>query len=214
MSDKQLRKDILDELDFEPSINATNIGVSVDTGVATLSGHVSSYLQKVAAVQATRRVKGVRAIADEIDVRFASDKKTSDDEIAKRAVDILRWSDVPKDVNVTVRNGIVMLGGEVAWKFEKVAADEAVQKLTGVKAVVNTIKIKPHVSIPDLKERIQNALKRSAEIEAKTIHVHVQDGGHVVLEGKVRDLFERDAIETAAWSAPGVTLVEDKLGII
>jgi len=213
MSDTQLRKDVLDELDFEPSVNATNIGVAVDNGVVTLAGHVSNYAQKGAAVQAARRVKGVRAIADEIEVRFASDRKTSDDEIAKRVLDILRWSDVPNDVIVTVRNGIVTLGGEVGWKFEKVAAENAVRKLNGVRAVANVITIKPRVSIPDVKQRIENALRRSAEVEAKGIHISVHDGGHVVLEGKVRDLFERDAVQTAAWSAPGVTIVEDKLGI-
>jgi len=213
MRDKELRKDILDELDFEPRVNATHIGVAVDNGVVTLAGHVSNYAQKEAAVQAARRVKGVRAIADDIEVRFGSDKKTADDEIAKRAMDILKWSDVPSNVTVTVRNGIVTLGGEVAWKFEKVAAEEAVRKLNGVRSVANIVKIKPHVSIPDVKQKIENALKRSAEIEAKGIHVSVHDGGHVVLEGNVHDLFERDAVETAAWSAPGVRVVEDKLRI-
>ena len=167
MSDKQLRKDIMDELDFEPRVNATHIGVAVDNGVVTLAGHVSNYAQKEAAVQAARRVKGVRAIADEIEVRFGSDKKTADDEIAKRAMDILKWSDVPSNVTVTVRNGIVTLGGEVEWKFEKVAAEEAVRKLNGVRSVANIVKIKPHVSIPDVKQKIEDALKRSAEIEAK-----------------------------------------------
>lgn len=213
MSNKQLRKDILDELDFEPSVNATHIGVAVDNGVVTLSGHVLNYAQKEAAVRAARRVKGVRAIADEIEVRFASGK-ASDDEIAMRAVDILQWSDVPDNVTVTVRNGIVTLGGDVAWRFEKVAAEKAVRMLNGVRSVANIIKIKPHVSLPDVKQKIENALKRSAEVEAKGIHVNVHDGGHVVLEGNVHDLFERDAVETAAWSAPGVTVVEDKLTII
>jgi osmotically-inducible protein OsmY len=212
MSDTQLRKDILDELDYEPSVKATNIGVAVENSVVTLTGHVSSYAEKIAAEQAVRRVKGVRAIAQEIEVRFPSDKKTGDDEIAKRALDILRWSLVPSDaVKLTVQNGLIRLSGEVEWQYQKRSAEDSVRKLSGIVGVINDIKIKPLVSVPDVKQKIEDALKRSAEVEARAIRVTVRDGGNIVLEGKVHDWLERDAVENAAWSAPGVTTVQDLL---
>jgi osmotically-inducible protein OsmY len=212
MSDTQLRKDILDELDYEPSVKAANIGVAVENSVVTLTGHVSSYAEKIAAEQAVRRVKGVRAIAQEIEVRFPSDKKTGDDEIAKRALDILRWSLVPSDaVKLTVQNGLIRLSGEVEWQYQKRSAEDTVRKLSGIVGVINDIKIKPLVSVPDVKQKIEDALKRSAEVEARAIRVTVRDGGNIVLEGKVHDWLERDAVENAAWSAPGVTTVQDLL---
>jgi osmotically-inducible protein OsmY len=215
MSDKQLQQDILDELDFAPSVNAANIGVAVEDGVVTLTGHVSNYAQKIAAEQAVRRVKGVRAIAQEMKVRFASDEKTGDDEIAKRALDILHWSLLPSDViKLTVDNGWITLGGEMEWQFHKEDAEDAVRKLSGVVGVINDIKIKPQVSVPDVKQKIENALKRSAEVEAKAIRVTVRDGGNILLEGSVHDWLERDSVKSAAWSAPGVTNVEDRLTIV
>ena len=215
MSDGLLRRDILDELDFEPSVKAANIGVAVENGVVTLTGHVSSYAEKIAAEQAVRRVKGVRAIAQEIEVRFPSDKKTADDEIAKRALDILRWFLVPSEViKLTVHNGLITLNGEVAWQYQKNAAADAVRNLSGIVGVINDITIKPQVSVPDLKQKIEDALKRSAEVEAKAIRVTVRDGGNILLEGKVHDWRERGVVENAAWSAPGVKTVEDRLTIM
>jgi osmotically-inducible protein OsmY len=212
---KQLRQDVLDELDFEPSVKATNIGVAVENDVVTLTGHVSSYAERFAAEQAVRRVRGVRGIAQEIEVRFPSAKKTSDDEIAKRAVDILRWSLAPSEgIKVTVHNGLITLNGEVVWQYQKRAAEDAVRKLSGIMGVINDIKIKPQVSVADLKQKIEDALKRSAEVEAKAIRVTVRDGGDVLLEGKVHDWQERDAVENVAWSAPGVKAVEDRLSIM
>jgi osmotically-inducible protein OsmY len=200
MNDKQLRQNILDELDFEPSVHAAHIGVAVDNGVVTLSGHVTSYLQKIAAEQAVRRVKGVRAIAQEIEVRYGTEKKTSDDEIAKRALDILRWSVVPGDaISLIVQSGMITLNGEVEWQYQRIAAGDAVRKLSGVTGVINNIIIKPRVSVPDVKQKIEAALKRHAEVEANAIRVSVRDGGKVVLEGKVHDWLERDAVENAAW---------------
>lgn len=215
MSDKQLRQDILDQLDFEPSVKATDIGVAVGDGVVTLTGHVSSYGEKIAAEQAVRRVKGVRAIAQEIEIQFPLDKKTGDDEIAKRALDMLRWSFVPSDlVKLTVHNGLITLSGEVVWQYQKRAAEHAVRKLLGIVGVINNIRIKPQVLVPDVKQKIEDALKRSAEVEAKAIRVTVQDGNNILLEGKVHDWSERDAVKNAAWSAPGVTKVEDRLTIM
>jgi osmotically-inducible protein OsmY len=215
MSAIRLRQDILDELEFEPSVNAAHIGVAVEGGVVTLSGHVGSYAEKMAAVAAARRVRGVQAIADEIEVRYPSDKKSGDDEIAKRAVDILAWDTmVPSgSIQVTVRNGWVTLSGNVDWFYQKKTAEDDVRKLTGVHGVVNNIAIKPHAKADDIKRKIEDALKRHAEVEAKAIRVTVRDKDRVLLEGTVDNWNERYAIENAAWSAAGVSSVEDRLTV-
>ncbi|MBX6329077.1 MAG: BON domain-containing protein [Pseudolabrys sp.] len=215
MSDLQLRQDVVDELEFEPSVNAAHIGVAVDKGVVTLSGHVGSYAEKTAAVTAARRVKGVRAIADDIEVRYPSDKKTSDDEIAKRAVNILEWDTVVPSgsIQVTVSDGWVTLGGTVDWYYQKKAAEEDIQKLSGVRGVFNNIEIKPRVKADDVKKKIEDALKRHTEVEAKGIRVTVRDNDQVILEGQVDNWNERYAVENAAWSVPGVRSVEDRLAI-
>ena len=216
MSELQLRQDILDELEFEPRVSAAHIGVAVENQVVTLTGHVSSYDEKLQAVQAVRRVKGVRAIAEEIEVRFLNDKKTSDDEIAKRAVDILGWDTVVPSgsIQITVRDGWVTLTGDVDWYYQKTAAGDDVRKLSGVRGVINNIAIKPRVQAHDVKRKIEDALKRNAEVEAKAIRITVQDGNKVLLEGKVRNWDERYAVESAAWSTSGVNSVEDRLAII
>ena len=216
MSELQLRQDILDELEFEPSIDAAHIGAGVEKGVVTLTGHVSNYAEKLATVQAVRRVRGICAIADEIEVRFVSDKKTADDEIAKRAVDILAWdTTLPgSSIQITVRNGLVTLAGEVNWYYLRKAAEDNVRKLSGVVGVINNIVIKPWIQAQDVKSKIEDALKRNAEVEAKAIRVTVQDGNRVLLEGKVHNWDERRAVENAAWSAAGVKSVEDRLAII
>jgi len=215
MSDSTLRQDIIDELEFEPSVNAAHIGIAVDDGIVTLSGHVGSYAEKIAAEGAARRVKGVRAIAQEIEVRYPYDKKTADDEIASRALNILRWSAVvPKDVvQVKVQDGWVTLTGQVDWQFQRGAAESEIRKLSGVAGVFNNITLKVRVQPGDVKRKIEDALKRSAEIEAQAISVSVLGDGKVALDGQVHDWQERDAVERAAWSAPGVTLVEDRLSI-
>ena len=208
-----MRQHILDELEFEPSVNAAHIGVAVDRGVVTLTGHVSSYTEKLAAVKAARRVKGVRAIAEEIEVRFPNGKKTADDEIAKRTADILEWDAlVPKEsIQITVHDGWVTLAGNVDWYFQKIAAEDDVRKLSGVRGVTNNIAIVPRVRGEDVKRKIEDALKRNAQIEAEAIQVTVRGGNKIILEGKVHNWDERYAIETAAWSAPGVKSVEDRL---
>lgn len=215
MSDTSLRQDIIDELDFEPRVNSAHIGVAVEKGVVSLSGHVGSYAEKLAAEKAVKRVKGVQAIAEEIEVRFASDKKTADDEIAARAVALLHWSAVVPEgrVMVKVQDGRVGLSGQVDWQFQRAAAEAEVRRLSGVVGVVNGITIKPRAQPVDIKRRIEDALKRHAEIEAHGIRVSVEDGGRVSLEGYVHDWREREAAENAAWSAPGVMRVDDRLRI-
>jgi osmotically-inducible protein OsmY len=213
MSDAALRQDVLDELEFQPSIQAAHIGVAVDKRVVTLSGHVGSYAEKLAAVTATKRVKGVRAVADEIDVRYPDDKKTADDEIAKRIIDILTWDvEVPINaVQAVVRDGWVTLTGTVEWQFQRKAAEDDVRKLSGVRGISNGIEIKPSVQAADVKKKIEEALKRYVEAEAKRIGVIMEGEGKVVLEGKVNNWYERIAVEDAAWSAPGVKSVVDRL---
>ena len=213
MSELQLRQDVVDELEYEPSVDAAHIGVAVDKGVVTLTGHVASYAEKQAAIAAVRRVKGVRAIAEEIEVLYALDKKTSDDEIAQRAIDILGWDMmVPSDsIQVMVHNGWVTLTGNVDWHYQKKQAEEDVRKLSGVRGVTNTIEIKPSVQAEDVKRKIEEALKRHAEIEASAIRVTVRERNKVLLEGKVGSWDERNAVENAAWSAPGVKSVEDRM---
>lgn len=215
MTDKFLRQEVLDELDYEPSVSSTNIGVAVASGVVVLTGHVSSYAEKVAAEEAVRRVRGVKAIAQELEVRYPSDKKTADDQIAKRAVDILEWNAVvPRGaVQPTVRDGWVTLTGQTEWQFQRAAAESAVRKLSGVAGVINNIAIKARAQPADIKLRIEKALQRNAEVEARDIGIHVLDGGAVKLEGAVHSLQERRVVESAVWSAPGVRTVDDHLSI-
>ncbi len=215
MDDKLLQQNVIDELDFEPSIDSADIGVTAERGVITLSGHVPSYTQKVAAERAAWRVKGVKAIAQEIQVRFPGDKKSNDDEIARRAIDILEWtSSVPDDsVQVKVQNGWVTLIGEVGWNYQREAAETSIRRLSGVFGVTNDIALTPVVQSADIVERINNALKRQAEVEASRIRVFVRDGDRVSIEGEVDNWEERRAVERAAWSAPGVRMVEDHLRI-
>ncbi|BBB99036.1 osmotically-inducible protein OsmY [Bradyrhizobium japonicum] len=215
MDNRQLQQMVLDELDFEPSIDSANIGVVADDGVVTLTGHVPSYAQKVAAEQAARRVKGVHGVAQEIEVRYASDKRTSDDEIAKRALSIIRWdTTIPDDaVQVTVQKGLVTLTGKVAWQFQKNAAEKAVRRLSGVVGVLNDIELIPRPIASDIKKKIEQALTRRAHIEADAIRANVTDGNNVKLEGKVDCWDERQAVERAAWSVDGVQFVQDRLTI-
>ena len=216
MSELKLRDDILDELACEPIVDPAHIGVAVDQDVVTLTGHVASYAQKLAAISAVRRVKGVHGIADEIEVRYSSNEKTSDDEIAKRVINVLSWdSAIPSNaIQVTVRDGLVILTGKVNWYYQKSSAGRDVRGLSGVRSVVNNIEIEPHARPENVKKKIEAALRRHAEIEAKDIRVTVRDDDEVVLEGKVRNWDEKFAVENAVGSASGVKNVKDKLTIV
>lgn len=214
MDDLSLRDHVLSELEFEPSISASHIGVSVEKGVVTLSGHVSSYAEKLTAERVVQRLKGVRAIAQEIEVRFPSDKKTSDDEIAQRALSIIAWDTTIPDekVKIKVQKGWITLTGEVEWYFQRDSAETAVRKLSGVTGITNSITVKPQVQADDIKQRIENALKRNAKLEAEKIRVLVS-GGRVTLQGQVKAWHERAVAERAAWAAPGVVAVVDHLAL-
>ncbi|CAI8702792.1 hyperosmotically inducible periplasmic protein [Pseudomonas chlororaphis] len=212
MSDLNLRKFILEELEFQPDIDAANIGVTVENGVVTLTGHVNSYAQKISAERAVKGIKGVRALAEEIQVRLEKGAGTADDTIANRALNILNWSSgVPEgDIKIMVQNGWITLEGEVDWQYQKETAERAVRKLSGVVGVDNQLTLRPRVDAGDIRQRIEDALKRNAEIDAKAIHIKV-DGDVVKLEGKVHLWRERQIAERAAWSVPGVRKVDDHL---
>jgi osmotically-inducible protein OsmY len=213
-NETQLRDSVLKELAFEPSVDAVHVGVSVENGIVSLTGHVATYAEKLAAEAAARRVRGVRGIAEEIEVRFASDKKSADDQIAKRAIDIIDWDVTVPDgaIVVKVERGWVTLTGEVEWQYQRKAAEDDVRRLTGVKGVINQIKLKPCVTSSDVEHRIEDALRRQAEVEANGIRISV-DAGKVRLDGTVQSWHERGVVQHAAWSVPGVRSVEDHLKI-
>ena len=214
MNDKQLRLNVIDELDFEPSVNAANIGVQASGGVITLTGHVPDYAQKLAAEHATWRVKGVKAVVQNIAVHFDSEPVSGDEEIAKRAIDVLKAdSSVPAGIRPTVHNGWVTLEGEVSWQFQRDNAERDVFRLYGVTGIANNITLKPVAQVGAIKERIEDALKRSAEVEASKIRIEIENGDTVTLEGAVGTWAERMAVQHAAWSAPGVKSVIDHLRI-
>lgn len=212
MDDLTLRDFVEDELEWEPRIDAANIGVAVEDGVVTLMGHVSSFAEKLAAEDAVKRVKGVRGIAQEIEVRLTGRPKTDDDEIASKAADVLDWDvSLPdNEIQVRVQNGWVTLSGEVDWNYQRDAAKWRVSSLPGVRGVSNAISVRKRASPSDIKARIEKALVRHAKTEASGIRVSVVDGS-VVLDGVVEDWHDREVAEQAAWAAPGVVSVEDRL---
>ncbi len=214
-SDSQLQHDVLDELEWEPSIDQADIGVAVTDGVVTLSGFVKCYPQKMAAEKATRRVAGVKALAEEIKVRFASDPKTADHEIAKRILDMFSWNvSIPDDkIAVKVEHGWVTLSGTVDWYYQSDEARKVAGKVNGVVGVSNLIELHKLPTSGDVKDRIVAAFKRNADLDAASVTVFT-DGGKVTLGGKVRAWNERQIAESAAWAAPGVTRVEDNIVVV
>ena len=213
-TDIEIKNDVLDELAWQPNIDETEIGVIVDKGVVTLTGTLDSYAKKMAAEKAVKAVKGVRAVADDIEVKYGSEFKKSDKEIAKAAADAIKWNySVPDEqVSIKVDNGWVYLTGEVKWGYQKDAAKNAVENLLGVRGVSNAITLKQTVEPYQVKEKIKKALERSAEIEAQNINVIV-DGHKVKLRGKVHSWTEKDEARRAAFLAPGVYEVENELEV-
>jgi osmotically-inducible protein OsmY len=215
MIDKDLKQYVENAFDWEPSVDAKDIGVSVDQGVVTLRGNVASYTEKIAAERVALRVYGVKAVANDLVVRLASVYQRTDTEIAQAAVNALKWhTTVPDDrVTLTVKDGWITLAGTVDWQYQKDAAARSVRDLTGVKAVTNDIRVQPHVKTIDVRDKIEAAFKRSAEIDARRVNVTAQDG-NVILSGNVHSWAERQEAERAAWAAPGVSQVDDRLTVV
>ncbi|MFT6796849.1 MAG: osmotically-inducible protein OsmY [Maribacter sp.] len=211
-SDGQIKQDILDELVFEPNIDETQIGVTVEDGIVTLSGVVSEFHKKGLANTVAKRVIGVKAVAEDIKVKYDDDLKKTDKEIAKVVVNALEWNaSVPKEkVMVLVENGYIFLSGNLAWDYQRKAAKRTVQNLLGVKGVVNEIEIVPEGKAANIEEQIIKALKRYANLEAKGIRVQV-DGDIVQLKGRVHSIKERELAEKAAYKAVGVRHVQNDI---
>jgi osmotically-inducible protein OsmY len=214
-NDNRLQQAVLEELNWEPSVTAAHIGVTANAGVVTLSGHVESFAQKHAAEAAVRRVKGVKAIAEEIEVRLPYDTKRSDDEIARAAIGRFEWDvSIPRDaIKVSVEQGWITLTGEVDWHYQKDAASMDVRALFGVTGVSDQITIKPTVNASNISDDIMHALGRSWFFDPKTISVSAQ-GGKVRLTGTVSSWHDRQIAATTAWAAPGATAVENDIAVV
>jgi len=213
-TDRELQHDVLAELEWEPSLDASKIGVTADHGVITLSGTVRTYSERWRAETVSKRVFGVEAVANEIEVKLP-DRITPDDaNIAQRALSALDWNvAVPKGrVKVTVAQGWITLEGEVEWYYQKNAAEDAVRNLMGVRGITNALLLRPRLHAGEVKEKIEAALRRNAEIDAKHISVEAREGT-IVLRGDVRSWAEHEDAIHAAWSAPGVINVEDHIAI-
>ena len=212
-TDQELQHDVHEELKWDPRVTVAGIGITVNKGVVTLSGKVPRFAEKYAAESAAFRVKAVQAVANEIQVELLPSSKRSDAEIAESALLALKWhSWVPQNIKVSVDAGVVTLMGEATWNYERNAAEETVRHLNGVQGVVNLISLKPDVKPADIKERIEKALERDARIDAHGVRVEAE-GGKVKLYGTVRSWAERKEAEEAAWAAPGVTQIENRLEI-
>jgi osmotically-inducible protein OsmY len=213
-SDSQLQRDVIAELEWDPSLDHEAIGVSVAAGVVALNGYVKSYAEKLAAERAVQRVAGVRGIAEELKVRVASDPKTADHEIAKRILDIFSWNVlIPEErIQVKVENGWVTLSGSVTWNYQREEARKAAGVITGVKGISNNVAVSHQPTTADVRHRIEAAFDRQAELDAGAVTIAIEDNT-VKLGGMVKSWRERQIAEDAAWAAPGVTRVEDHIGL-
>nr|MEA2797428.1 hypothetical protein [Phenylobacterium sp.] len=213
-SDAEIRADVEAELSYDPDLGGSDIAVSVKDGVVTLAGFVKSYFHKWQAERDTKRVKGVRGVANDIEIRLPALDARPDPEIAREAVQALSTA-LPysgEKFTVTVKDGWVTLEGEAEWQYQREQAEAAVRRIRGIKGIVNSIQLQPKVPVAAVKRMIEDALKRSAEVDAQNIAVEAE-GDKVILKGRVRSWAERQEAERAAWRAPGVRKVEDQITI-
>jgi osmotically-inducible protein OsmY len=211
-SDSEIERDVKEELKWDPDLHADDIAISVKNGVVTLAGFTPSYTDRLEAEKAAKRVAGVHAVANDIEVRLPAIDQRPDPEIARDAVAALK-AELPIShdrIKVVVKDGWITLEGAVEWQYQKTAADAAVRKVKGVKGVTNVTTVKPKVQPSEIKRKIQEAFKRSAEVDADRITVEA-NGSEVILKGTVRSWIEREEAERVAWSAPGITKVEDRI---
>ncbi len=213
-TDAQIQQDVMEEMNWEPQLNATQIGVAVKDGIVTLSGTVDTYLKKRKAEKAAKRVKGVKAVAEDIEVKLSGFGKKNDTELAEAVLIALKWNSAVKEekVKVKVENGWITLDGEAEWLFQRNAATRAVEHLNGVVGVTNLISIKPHLDAKVVKSKIESAFQRSASLDSDRINIETI-GNRIILKGKVRSWAEKIDAENAAWKSPGVEIVENKLEI-
>ena len=214
IDDTKLQHDVQAALEWEPSLDASKIGVTAKESVVTLTGTVANYNNKVTAERAAKKVYGVRGVANDIEVAVPGSIWQADSDLASAAVQALKWqATVPSErIKLTVRQSWVTLEGEVDWQYQRETAERTVRGLTGVVGVTNAIKLKPHAKAIDVKHKIEEAYRRSAELDARRVSVEAVDG-KVILRGNVRSWLERDEAQHAAWSAPGVTEVENLLSV-
>lgn len=215
LGNMELQKRVLEALDWEPGLEAKEIGVAVNDGIVTLTGLVRSFADRFTAERVVKRLSGVKAIANDLEVRLPGDSRRSDSDLATAAVRALEWDvNVPNDrIKVRVADGWLTLEGQVEWQYQRQAAERAVRHLMGLRGVSNQLTLTARVTPADLKNRIEAAFKRTAELEARKIRVETT-GGKVILEGSVHTWAEREEAEDAVWAAPGVTVVEDRLGVL
>lgn len=213
-TDVQIQNDVMEELKWEQGLDTGQIGVTAKDGVVTLSGRVESYLKKLSAERAAKRVHGVKAVAEDIQVGTSAGYTRTDSEIAAAALNSLKWNSAVQEekIKIKVEDGIVKLEGEVEWEYQRSQAKKSIESLTGVKMVLNLISLKPKLIGEGIEQKISAAFLRHAGIDSKGIHVSVV-GCTVILSGKVRSITEKDDAADAAWAAPGVTAVENKLNI-
>lgn len=213
-SDNEIQKDVMAELKWEPILDASQIGVAVKNGIVTLSGQVDSFSKKITAEKAAKKVAGVKAVAEDIQVGISHANHKTDAEIAEAVLNALKWHSTVKEdkIKIKVEDGNVKLEGEVEWDYERANVKEAIEHLTGVRSVINYITVKPKISTTEIQKKINDAYHRSATIDSKKIIAEV-DGSRVVLSGKVRSFSEKEDAISAAWNAPGVISVESKIEI-